>query len=101
MKGRVFSVDLLRGVVMILMALDHTRDYFTNLRFPPEDLSRATPALFATEWAKRFFDRFLDGQALGDTFLELRREFLEQHNNPLGLLYAVHCDGDTRIQPKC
>jgi uncharacterized membrane protein len=54
MKGRVFSVDLLRGVVMILMALDHTRDYFTNLRFPPEDLSRATPALFATRWITHF-----------------------------------------------
>jgi uncharacterized membrane protein len=51
---RVFSVDLLRGVVMIIMALDHTRDYFTNLRFPPEDLSRATPALFATRWITHF-----------------------------------------------
>ncbi|HEU4878546.1 MAG TPA: heparan-alpha-glucosaminide N-acetyltransferase domain-containing protein, partial [Gemmatimonadaceae bacterium] len=39
---------------MILMALDHTRDYFTNLRFPPEDLSRATPALFATRWITHF-----------------------------------------------
>lgn len=26
-------------------------------------------------------------------------EFLDQHGNPLGLLYAVHCDGDTRIEP--
>jgi uncharacterized membrane protein len=51
---RVFSVDLLRGVVMILMALDHTRDYFSNLRFPPEDLSRATPALFLTRWITHF-----------------------------------------------
>ncbi len=58
-----------------------------------------TPALFAVEWAKRFFDRFLDGAALGEAFLDLRREFLDQHGNPLGLLYAVHCDGDTRIEP--
>ena len=58
-----------------------------------------TPALFAVEWASRFFDRFLDGAALGEAFLDLRREFLEQHGNPLGLLYAVHCDGDTRIEP--
>ena len=58
-----------------------------------------TPALFAAEWGKRFFERFLDGAALGDVFLALRREFLAEHGNPLGLLYAVHCDGDTRIEP--
>jgi len=58
-----------------------------------------TPALFATEWALRFFPRFLAGESLGELFLELRREFCARHNNPLGLLYAVHCDGDTRIQP--
>ena len=58
-----------------------------------------TPALFAVEWAHRFFERFLDGADLGDAFLALRREFLDQHGNPLGLLYAVHCDGDTRIEP--
>jgi CHAT domain len=58
-----------------------------------------TPALFAAEWAHRFFERFLDGADLGETFLELRREFLDKHGNPLGLLYAVHCDGDTRIEP--
>jgi hypothetical protein len=58
-----------------------------------------TPALFAAEWARRFFERFLDGEPLGEAFLHLRREFLEQHNNPLGLLYAVHCDGDTQIDP--
>jgi CHAT domain-containing protein len=58
-----------------------------------------TPALFAAAWAKRFFERFLDGEALGDAFLGLRREFLDEHGNPLGLMYAVHCDGDTQIQP--
>ena len=58
-----------------------------------------TPALFAAEWGKRFFERFLDGAALGDVFLALRREFLAEHGNPLGLLYTVHCDGDTRIEP--
>jgi hypothetical protein len=58
-----------------------------------------TPALFAAEWAKRFFERFLDGAEVGATFLDLRREFLDDHGNPLGLLYAVHCQGETRIQP--
>lgn len=58
-----------------------------------------TPALFAMSWAKRFFERFLDGDPLGDAFLGLRQEFLDKHGNPLGLLYAVHCDGDTQIAP--
>ena len=58
-----------------------------------------TPAIFASEWALRFFPRFLDGEPLGDLFLELRREFHTKHGNPLGLLYNVYCDADTRIQP--
>jgi uncharacterized membrane protein len=37
---RIVSVDLLRGLVMMLMALDHTREYFSELPFSPEDLSR-------------------------------------------------------------
>jgi len=39
---------------MILMALDHTRDFFSNLRFRPEDLSQATPFLFFTRWITHF-----------------------------------------------
>ncbi|SDD63964.1 CHAT domain-containing protein [Cupriavidus sp. YR651] len=58
-----------------------------------------TPVLFAREWAERFFDRFLAGMPLGSTVLELRREFLERHRNPLGLLYAMYCDADTMILP--
>jgi hypothetical protein len=59
------------------------------------------PALFAAEWARRFFTRFLfDERPIGELFLELRREFFIQHNNPLGLVYALYCDGDTRITPR-
>lgn len=58
-----------------------------------------TPALFAREWAVRFFDRFLAGEPLGQILLALRREFYYRHNNLLGLLYALYCDGDTRIDP--
>jgi hypothetical protein len=57
------------------------------------------PALFAREWATRFFDRFLTGESVGQIFLDLRREFYFEHNNLLGLLYALYCDGDTRIDP--
>ena len=58
-----------------------------------------TPALFAAAWAQRFFEEFLNGGVLGEVFLNLRREFLDVHGNPLGLLYAVHCDGDTQVSP--
>jgi len=58
-----------------------------------------TPALFAAEWARRFFDRFLTGKSLGQTFLDLRREFYHKHNNLLGLLYALYVDCDTQIVP--
>src|SRR5882762_2207897 len=51
---RVISVDLLRGLVMVIMALDHTRDYFTNLTFQPEDLSRTYGALFITRVITHF-----------------------------------------------
>jgi len=58
-----------------------------------------TPALFAAEWARRFFDRFLAGEPLGQIFLGLRREFYHEHGNLLGLLYALYVDGDTQVVP--
>jgi len=45
---RIVSVDLLRGLVMMLMALDHTREYFSELPFSPEDLSKTFGTLFFT-----------------------------------------------------
>ena len=58
-----------------------------------------TPVVFAIGWANAFFDRFLDGAAVGETVLKLRQDFLGEHGNPLGLIYAVHCDADTRVAP--
>ncbi|MCJ8210864.1 heparan-alpha-glucosaminide N-acetyltransferase domain-containing protein [Mucilaginibacter sp. RS28] len=52
--ARIFSIDILRGVIMIIMALDHVRDYFTNVRFDPLDLSQTTPLLFFTRWITHF-----------------------------------------------
>ena len=50
-RQRLESVDLLRGFVMVLMALDHTRGMFTNVPYYPLDLSRTFPALALTRWA--------------------------------------------------
>jgi uncharacterized membrane protein len=51
---RFSSVDLLRGLVMVLMALDHTRDFFSNAFFNPLDLAQTTPALFFTRWITHY-----------------------------------------------
>ena len=53
-RPRLESVDLLRGIIMIIMALDHTRDFFTNAAFLPNDLSQTTPAYFFTRWITHF-----------------------------------------------
>jgi uncharacterized membrane protein len=46
------AVDALRGLAMIIMALDHTRDFFHQaaMSFSPEDLTRTNTVLFFTRW---------------------------------------------------
>jgi len=52
-KSRISSVDILRGLVMIIMALDHTRD-FLHYNIDPTNLQTTTPVLFFTRWITHF-----------------------------------------------
>jgi uncharacterized membrane protein len=53
-SSRVVSLDIFRGLIMFVMALDHARDFFTNVPFEPETLAQTWPALFFTRWVTHF-----------------------------------------------
>lgn len=54
---RIESIDFVRGLVMIIMALDHTRDFIhiDSLTQDPLNLATTTPMLFITRWITHFF----------------------------------------------
>jgi uncharacterized membrane protein len=52
--ARLDRVDLVRGLVMVLMVLDHVRAYLTDVRFDPTDVTQTTVPLFLTRWVTHF-----------------------------------------------
>lgn len=55
-KSRIASIDLLRGIIMVIMALDHVRHlwHFDAHLHNPEDIETTTPLLFFTRWITHF-----------------------------------------------
>jgi len=54
LKQRIHSIDILRGLIMLIMALDHTRDFFYYAGQNPTNLTTTTPLLFFTRWITHF-----------------------------------------------
>lgn len=53
-KNRILSIDILRGIVIVVMTIDHARDFFHISSLDAEDLTQTYPALFFTRWVTHF-----------------------------------------------
>lgn len=81
---RLSGIDRVRGLVMVLMVLDHARDFYVGFGLDPTDLATTTPLLFFTRWVTHYcapgfvllagVSAFLQGQAKPGA--ELRRFLL-------------------------
>src|SRR4249919_2557330 len=54
MKERIHSIDIVRGLIMIIMTLDHTRDFLHYPGNPPLNMQTTTVILFFTRWITHF-----------------------------------------------
>ncbi len=70
---RVDALDVLRGLAMVVMALDHVRDYVSNVPFDPVDMTATWPALFFTRWITHFCAPAFSFLAGTGAFLSLSR----------------------------
>src|SRR3954463_7436834 len=70
---RLVSVDVLRGLVLVIMALDHTRDFISSIRFAPEDMAHTYGALFFTRFITHYCAPVFAFLAGTGAFLSTRR----------------------------
>src|SRR4051794_8250732 len=71
--SRLVSVDILRGLVLVIMALDHTRDFISSIRFAPEDLAHTYGALFFTRFITHYCAPVFSFLAGTGAYLSTRR----------------------------
>jgi hypothetical protein len=55
------------------------------------------PAAFADDFGRQFVERFLQGQSIGRSIFDLKREYAEKHDNPFGLYYSLYGNANTRL----
>jgi uncharacterized membrane protein len=53
-RARIPGLDILRGLVIVLMVIDHVRYFLSSARFDPTDPVQTTTALFFTRWVTHF-----------------------------------------------
>lgn len=91
---RIDSIDVLRGLVMVIMALDHVRDYF-HQSANPLDLATTTPFLFFTRWITHFCAPvfvFLSGTSIYLQSLRKTKKVLQSFFDKAWPLAHIHRD---------